>query len=95
MIQSVSLGQRVMGLFKIELFFFNYKKTNQQIPPKYELGFGRKLLLPAIRESCETQNGKHLFDGHPDLGLAENSEETASLFNVYFHLRQQVWCVAV
>ena len=88
MIQSVSLGQRVMELFKIELVFFLItKKGISRFPQNMNWALAGNCFFLPSESHARLKNGKHLFDGHPDLGLAENSEETASLFNVYFHLR--------
>lgn len=86
MIQSVSLDQRVMGLLKLNIFFSVTKKGISRFP-KIWIGLWQETASSSIRESHEFQKWQTSVYQASDLGLAENSEETASLFNVYFHLR--------
>ena len=78
-----------MGFFKIELFFFFLitKKGISRFPQNMNWALAGNCCFLPSESHASLRNGKHLFDGHPDLGLAESSEETASRFDVYFHLR--------
>ena len=76
-----------MGFFKIELFFLITKKGISRFPQNMNWALAENCCFLPSESHASLRNGKHLFDGHPDLGLAENSEEIASRFDVYFHLR--------